>query len=233
MKQTISIMFLLLFIGPDSRLLDQASRLFEQQAYPASIETYQEALKIYPEERPAILFNIAQAYWQMDSVSLALHNFHRALKPQLPQLAAHASNNIGVILVGQQQFQQALSAFKDALIYDETNEAARFNYELLLRRLQSSSNNPPPNDDQPDSSANDRQQNPPQTNRRSNTSSSRSWFRRSPNSENAGAIMMDTIPIARAQQLLEEMRKNELKFLQQLRKIPANPLLRKEKRKDW
>ena len=234
MKLKLSLLVLMLFIGPEPGLLQQANSAFEAGDYAACLQHYQQALKVYPEQRASIQFNMGLVSERLDSNAQAMIHYHQALKPQYPEAASQAANNLGILLLKAQKYPEALQSFKDALVYLPENEHARFNYELLLRMMQqrtSDQDNQSSSDPSVDPNSGSQ---PPSTQGQSPPSrTSRSRYRRLPSTENAGAIIMDTIPLARAQEMLDRMRQHEIRFLQQLRKIPANPLPRNDARKDW
>lgn len=239
MKLNACLLVLLLIVGPEAGVLDRARAYLAASDWTAAIAQYELALEQYPQERPAIHFNMALAYEQMEAREQALEHYRLAIKPQHAQLAARASNNLGTLLAEDRQFQDALQAFRDALTYDEANETARYNYELLMRLLNPDADAPQPPPPPPSDGESEEEGDappeaqPPSSRPPGRTRQQRGRYRRPPGTEDAGAIIMDTIPLNEARRLLEQMQQNEIKFLQQLKKFPSAPLPRKDDKKDW
>lgn len=112
--------------------------------YTQKLTRYQQYIATNPTDINQARFNLAQCYFALDSITQAkiiYQTLYRKLnKPQQSILC----NNLGIIYVRQNNFKQALDYFKFALRADPENTAARFNYELLKKRME-----PPREDDPP------------------------------------------------------------------------------------
>ena len=97
--------------------------------------------------RSALLNNLGCALYEQGDFAEAQTAFEAALGAALtPEGQARAAYNAGNALAEQQNIEAALGFYRRALLARPDFHEAKFNYELLKRRLQ---NDPPP-DEQPD-----------------------------------------------------------------------------------
>ena len=249
MRTLMIIWVFLLGLGGGDQTLETAYGHFDAGEYPESLRFFREALRIYPENAASIYFNMAQCMIRLDSLDQAQAYFRLAVQPKEPQLASLAYNNIGILEVEQLHFQDALEAFRNAMIQDPDNEVARRNYELLKRQLQNQQEKQQPNtnseeeqeeedspDDQNASSPPQATNNPPPASIGEYQELIERLTRRNRPSGNTDdqplPQSLDTISMEQAQQLLEKMQQEDVQFLQQLRKSPVAPA-KKEGKPDW
>lgn len=241
MKQLWLVIYLLAIPGWNNGPLKQAREHFVAKKYEASISAYRKAMATYPLRSREIRYNIAQCYEQIDSLDRALEFYHQSVNVRNPELASKASNQIGILLLKQEKSRQALSAWKQALKYDPKNETARYNYELLLKRMKpemdSQAEAPANQSPDPEEAEEDGENNPlPNVDREERRRKIAQWLRQyqRPPSRNdqAKPNQNDTLLLEDARLILDAMRENETKFLQQLRKTAVNKTRPKE-RPDW
>lgn len=213
MQRLLTILLLAFPFSGDSSF-EQAQSLFEQKQYTEAVSMYQQLLQKYPSQSQQIRYNLAMSYMAMDSLEAALQQMNLAAGLQADvSLQSKALNQLGVWNLRKNMKKDALQFFLNALKTNPENEIARYNYELLKKQIEDEPESPPnPDPDEPD-----------------DNSSAQEWKKRfdyfSPqdNSEGLPTIRSyDSIPMPKAIELLDQMRNNELKFLQQLRKSAAN-----------
>jgi tetratricopeptide (TPR) repeat protein len=136
----------------------------------------------------------------MDSVSQAANLYQRIQHDLAPRQLSQALNHLGMHSYRQENRERALALFRQALQASPANRAARYNFELLKRRMQQ---DPPPP--------------PPKPKPRPAP--------RSPKArptEKAGArLNMPPLPLPQARQELRRMRKEQPQFIQELKKEAA------------
>jgi Ca-activated chloride channel homolog len=212
LKNLLSIFLLSIFSFGNT--LENATLLFKNQKYVAAISEYKNSLEAYPKQAQQIKYNLGQSYLAADSLEDALSIFHQAAEGNDNVLRGMALNEIGILQIRLSKSDEALNSFQKALIADPENENARYNYELLARRTQKEDKEKPKQED-----------NSPQD--ESNDGGAKSltyWkdkmhFKKPPPTENGPSTeVTDTIPVEEAIRLLENMKNNEVKYLQQLRK---------------
>ncbi|MEZ4825068.1 MAG: tetratricopeptide repeat protein [Bacteroidia bacterium] len=231
-------------LSGSEKSLSMAADAYRNGDYHTSILHYGDALKAYPSRSASIQYNIGQCYLALDSTEQALQFFHIVLNGNQSGISSLASNEIGILLLRRQHPKEALEAFREALIFDPGNENARYNYELLKKRLQGNApkNQPPPPPRPPSpQDEDDTQAEEPQTTPDDNVPEDyRSMIeqliqrQRQSNATNdfARPTGDDTISLFQARRILESMRQNEIQYLQQLRKSAAAPH-KNEKSPDW
>jgi hypothetical protein len=118
--------------------------------------------------------------------------------------------------------EQALQAFKDALKLDHDNELARFNYELIKRKIQQQQQQ---NQDQNEDQKEDQKQDQKQDDQKDQQNQPKNQQNQPKNQENKADQKKpgegenpQEMSAAEAERLLEAMNSNEKKFLQQLEK---------------
>jgi tetratricopeptide (TPR) repeat protein len=218
-------------------LLEEAEKAWQSSNYPEAVRLYREALDAYPARSQAVRYNLGITYLALDSAEKAYLFFQLATEGENATVAALASNQNGLILAGRGEIREALLAFRQALVFDPDLEEARFNYELLRKRLRDESEPPPPSQQtppppgqQPPSSAK-----PPPARQEYQRLLQELRLRRqllNLSSDRGSSASLDTLPLPAARQLLDEMRQRPTQFVQQIRKSPAAPA-RREDRPDW
>jgi len=208
---------------PGGGRLLEAYRYYETGQFDRSAETYLLSLRENPELASEIRFNVAQAYMRMDSLERALMLFEQLDNSRQGDLAASASNNAGIILVQMGRYPEALEAFRRALIFDETHEIARFNFELLSKRLRQDAPPPPlPQEDKPDES----NLLPPDMDEQALQQILKQLQDRSSSvDEDKGRPLMpgDTLNREAALRILRALSDQDVQYVQQLRRVYIQP----------
>jgi tetratricopeptide (TPR) repeat protein len=203
-------------------VLSEAEQQYLAGQYASSAKSYLYSLSQYPQHARPIRYNISLAYLRMDSLDQAFNYLEQAaISGGDRGLSSQATNHAGVILVRKGQYPKALDYFRRALIFDPSNEMARYNYELLSKRMlpppgQSGPQDPPGHD--PD----DPQPSPPDIDQETYEQLIREIQRQAWVNPNDQGIPMgdDTLTRAEALKVLEKMNAQPIQFLQQLRKKP-------------
>jgi tetratricopeptide (TPR) repeat protein len=227
MKPLLIIWFL--WVGGGDGLLEKARNFYFQEAYEESIRAYETALDRYPAFSGSIHFNLAQCYLRLDSAEGALLHLHQAERVDDSVLQGLAANQIGVVLLKEAQPRAALAAFRRALVADPANEDARFNYELLRRKLVADTPPPPPSNSSPPPP--EAEGAPPAPAPAPQMQRLLRW-QQPTNSHDRYQSLSDSLTLEQTRELQEQMRGQKTQFLQQLRKNAATHS-RKEKRPDW
>lgn len=241
------LIFILLWTGGNTTdgPLARATRHMENEEWEFAVTAYEKALDLYPSDEALISLNLGIALSRTDSVHSAVSRFRLAASATSldATLRSRAANNMGVLLFRLSQPVQALEAFREALRMDASNEDARFNYELLANLM------PPvmPPATAPPSAADSLEENPepPQPDQNQVPPSGedeyiqgikdrlRRWRKFAGTTDISNELFSsEQITLEQAQQILNDMRENEIRFLQQLKKVPLVPNPAKE-RPDW
>ncbi|MEM9987543.1 MAG: tetratricopeptide repeat protein, partial [Bacteroidota bacterium] len=205
----IWVMAILLSTLPGTTsLLQEGVDQFDAGQFQSSAETFTYGISQHPELQQALRYNIAQAYLRLDSLSQAQTFFEQAFAaPNQPELASHASNHLGVILVRKGQYAPALEYFRRALILDANNEQARYNYELLSKRMLP----PSPDEDPFDSPESDP---PPEIDDETLQELIQQFNNQGRNNlSDQGIRLGDTLSLAEALRLLNKLEEQPVQFL--------------------
>ncbi|MFB9864803.1 hypothetical protein EFA69_14495 [Rufibacter immobilis] len=135
----------LLALSPFDGLQRIARRnLYVQQAQEAyARKQYQQAAVLYErvrqaeDETPAhsVLLNLAHSYFHLHEYSRASPLYRALLDTKDRGLLSIVTTQLSVIEAEEGNFTKAIAFSKQALKADETNKAARYNYELLQKYL--------------------------------------------------------------------------------------------------
>lgn len=223
LKTFASIFLVFSFSGIfyQSQVLKNAEDKFYEKKYMESVKLLEEAKKKYPDLQELIDFNIAQNFYFADSSQQAVYVFEK-IAPNIKEKTAksHAYTQLGNLYVKAEQLEKSLDYYKNALRANERNEVARYNYELIKKKLQQqqNQNQDQQQDDQNQQDQEDDQENqpPPPKNQK--------------NSEKTGQQNQkyDEMPEQMADQLLEGMQQNEKQFYQQLKKSSKKDMGKKK-----
>lgn len=144
-----------------------------------------------------------------------MEHFRRALPKDDPEIASFSLNNTAVLVYHTDQqdpVKKALASFKEALRRNPDNEVARYNYELLLKyEGEQGGGSSDQEQDQQDQNENENEQQPPGN-----------IPQKAPPQENSGdKADYDPVTMDQARKMLEGMKQNEKKFIQELMKKSA------------
>ncbi len=197
-------------------LKSQAGIAFTQKKYELAVEKYQNLSDISFNLEPEARLNLAHAYFYTNDTTKALNQYKRLLKVNDERILSTALIQIGVIDTMLGDSTTAIIIFKEALNKNPDNKIARYNYELLRKKM-------PPQ--------------PPQNNQNQNNQSEE----QKPNNggetqkteekqEELSSQTPEKMSKEKALQILEAMKTNELQYSQQRKKASK----KKDKNaKDW
>ena len=231
-------------IGPG--LLEKAGLEYDAGEFQESIRTYQQALKKYPDHSEQIHYNMGLCFLALDSTQQALAHFYLAGHPAQPLLRSQAHNQIGLLHTQAKDYPKAMQAFLSALKSDPENAEAAFNYELLTRLMAKEQDKPEEEEpqtkqgeeDDPEEDSNNTDSNGDETGTTLSETGDPGSDEKDPDSPNNVEKQMNKPPptddlaksdpkkpinLEEARRLLEGMRENEVRFLQQLRRVSAGP----------
>lgn len=232
MRFPILILGIFSFIfGPPS-VPEQAQSAWGEGKYAEAVRLYREAIPAYLNQEELMYYNMGQAWMASDSLDSALTYFQKVSVKNYPYVASNGLNNIGVITASAkpqsaaagasqnpqaqqaQQIDQALVVLQEALRANPDNETARYNYELLMKRKQNQQDqqqNPPPEDekqDDPEKEPGEGNKPPPQPQQK-------------PSEKNGNNHDTEPVDKQQAEMMMEALKENEKRFIQQLKKKPV------------
>jgi Ca-activated chloride channel family protein len=112
-----------------------AKKQYEEGHYAEALQLYRQALVEAP-DTPALNFNAGSALFKTGDLPGAAKEFDQAVQGGDEALKARSFYNLGNTHYQQQQYQQAVEAYKQALELDWQDQDAKANLELALTRQQ-------------------------------------------------------------------------------------------------
>lgn len=209
---TVIFIFLLSFL-PVSSGFETAQSLFNQKKYGEAAAAYKSLMTKYPDRTEEIQFNLAQCYLKVDSPQLALSLLHNLDKAESPDIRSAAFNTLGFLVMKEDKKMEALDYFRKALEVNPENEAARYNLEFILKKLGAEKKEETP----------EREEEEEEDDEMSAKDYRDKFNYYLPPKSAEGLPTLhhyDSIPIEKAMELLENLKEEEVKFLQQLKKVP-------------
>jgi Ca-activated chloride channel homolog len=142
MKFIFSIMLLLFLIidptkiGKINSAKASAKKAFIAGDYKTALEKYKYLTDSLGVKEDEVMMNMANAYFNLNDTANAMTAYQKLLSSQNKTLKSNAYQQLGVLSNRQNRLEEALSQFKEALKTDGTNEDARYNYEMVKKKLE-------------------------------------------------------------------------------------------------
>ena len=122
-------------------LPEQAEQAYEQKDYQKALELYQEAQTHNPDS-DTLAYNLGNTMYRLGRYQEAGKLYNRILENKNPVLSADSYYNMGNTLYqmgratdDQQNYSQAVEAFKQAVRLDPEDRDAKYNYEMVKQLL--------------------------------------------------------------------------------------------------
>ncbi len=137
----IFILGLLLSIDPKkvskiNSLKSEAKKAFLAGDFKTAIEKYKylkDSLGVNEEE---VGMNLANSYFRTNDTTGAFSNYQPLSLSNDAKIKSWANQQMGVMANRQGKFEEALNYFKQAIKAEPENEQARFNYEMVKKKLE-------------------------------------------------------------------------------------------------
>jgi tetratricopeptide (TPR) repeat protein len=122
-------------IGKINSLKAEAKQAYLKGDFKTAVEKYTYLIDSMDVQEEEIKLNLANAYFQLNDTTHAVSYYQSITQSSKNQLRSKAEQQLGVITNRQRKFEEALHHFKEAIKSDPTNNDARYNYELLKKKL--------------------------------------------------------------------------------------------------
>lgn len=119
-----------------NNLKADAKKAYLKNDFKTAIQTYRylvDSLNVHEDE---VLLNLASAYYNVKDTTHALQQYQALTASSKNQLRSKAQQQLGLLAEQQGKHEEALTHFKEAIKSDLTNEEARYNYELLKKKIE-------------------------------------------------------------------------------------------------
>jgi hypothetical protein len=113
----------------------QAKEAYNSGDYKQAIERYtyiMDSLGVIEDE---MTLNLANSYFQINDTTSASGVYQSIAGSAKPRIRSNAQHQLGVLNHRQGKYEEALQNFKQAIKADANNTDARYNYEMLKKKL--------------------------------------------------------------------------------------------------
>ncbi|WP_305952457.1 M48 family metallopeptidase [Emticicia oligotrophica] len=193
----------------------EAGKAFYKKDYSLATKKYEELANISYNLEPEARLNLAHAYFNINDTTQALEEYKKLVRLNDVSISTSAMIQVGVIETMLGDSSGAMNLFRIALQNDNDNKIARYNYELLRKKLPQS----PPKNNQEQTSDSDRQSN-------NGGETEKSEEKR----DELNSTTPEKMSKEKALQILESMKATELQYTQQ-HKLKSEKSKKIEK--DW
>ena len=122
--------------GKINRAKSKAKSALNSGDFQEAINQYRYLIDSLGINEPAVNLNLAHAYYLSKDTSNVVSAYQTAAAGDDPTVSSIANQQLGIIHNASNKPQEALNYFKQAIKADPANEDARYNYEMLKKRLE-------------------------------------------------------------------------------------------------
>jgi outer membrane biosynthesis protein TonB len=113
-----------------------AKKAYLKNDFKTAIKKYRYLVDSLNVREDEVLLNLASAYYNLKDTTHALSQYQSLTASSKNQLRSKAQQQLGLMADQQGKQEEALRYFKEAIKSDLTNEDARYNYELLKKKIE-------------------------------------------------------------------------------------------------
>lgn len=111
-----------------------ANQFYSQHNLPRALESYYALVYHYQLKEESVLLNMANCYFELGNIEASRKIYQTLSKSQTIKINAQANTQLGIIQALSGKKQIALRYFKIALIADPSHDVARYNFELITKK---------------------------------------------------------------------------------------------------
>ncbi len=123
-------------IATVNALKRSAEQAYINQNYEQAAQDYSMLIDSMQVVDDRAMLNLAHAYYQLSDSSNAQNSYQRLTMTDDKRLKSIAYQQLGMLSSSPDQLQKSLHYFKEAVRANPANEEARYNYELVKKKLQ-------------------------------------------------------------------------------------------------
>ncbi len=133
---------LLLFIDPPGKISkvnsvkSEAKDHFERGEYKQAAEQYRTLVDSLGVKEDEVSMNLAHSYFQLNDTTNAQNSYLPLTNSTNAKFRSLANQQLGVMANRNGKVEEALNYFKNSLKADPTNDEARYNYEMVKKKLE-------------------------------------------------------------------------------------------------
>jgi Ca-activated chloride channel family protein len=123
-------------IGKVNKAKSEAKAAFQRGEYKEAIQHYRTLVDSLGVNEEEVNMNLAHSYFELNDTTNARNAYSSLTNSQNAKFKSVADQQLGVMANRQGKFEEALNHFKNALKTDPANEEARYNYEMVKKKLE-------------------------------------------------------------------------------------------------
>jgi len=123
-------------IGKINSLKSKAKDAYKKGDFKTAISKYRYLVDSLGVQEDEVKLNLANAYFQSNDTTNTATSYQPLTQSTNPKIRSIAHQQLGVLSNRQNKHEEALANFKQALKADPTNEDARYNYEMVKKKLE-------------------------------------------------------------------------------------------------
>jgi len=231
-------------IATINQLKREAKTAFQNKYWNVAINKYRLLIEQYQVKEPAVLLNLAHAYFEAKEMSIALVTYEQAAKSSNKAIQTVAYQQAALIKAESGQLEDALKYLRNSLRASPNNQSARYNYEviyaLLKKKQQQQGQNEQDNTDQSKQNKNQQQQQQnadkqqqqqkgqqskenAQTGEQDEQSSEQGKMEDKSSNSKLRSRRLEQIKMTeeQAKAILDAIRNNEVQYIQQMQRQPG------------
>lgn len=137
----VSILILLFAVDPTKIGKVNTAKAAARKAYAAgdykkAVQQYRYLADSLAVNEDEVMLNLANAYFQLNDTTNAVSTYQPLTGSSKPQIRSKAQQQLGILNHKQGKLEEALNNFKQAIKADANNLDARYNYEMLKKKLE-------------------------------------------------------------------------------------------------
>lgn len=113
-----------------------AEEAFKQGNYTAAIKHYQYLVDSLGVREDEVILNLANASYLAKDTASAFNHYHSVSESPKTDIRSKAYQQLGIMANQQGRAEEALNFFKQAIKTEPSNDDARYNYEMLKKKLE-------------------------------------------------------------------------------------------------
>ena len=123
-------------IGKINTLKSEAKKAYLGGDYKTAVEKYKYLVDSLGVKEDEVLLNLANSYFELQDTTNISNAYLPLTQSNNSKIKSVASQQLGVAANRQGKFEEALNHFKQALKAYPANEDARFNYEIVKKKVE-------------------------------------------------------------------------------------------------
>ena len=123
-------------IGKINSLKKEAKKAYLGGDYKTAVEKYRYLIDSLGVKEDEVLLNLANSYFELRDTTNISNAYLPLTQSTNSSIKSVANQQLGVAANRNEKYEEALQQFKQALKADPTNEDARFNYEIVKKKLE-------------------------------------------------------------------------------------------------